>query len=264
MSKVYCIVRTETDVYIPIKAAINPYTGAPAYLKQLPNFFGGTVEEVTYINGRLQTKKRSEHAALCAELSQESRHTINMDEEAILEQMENGILLKTKVYRESKKGVIQENYSFYLLSIPQNPFDDSSQPKAYDLNQISGGQTPEEREMNYIIRVPIVEIINRVIAAAKAEAIAEAETEAIAEAAIHKAEAEATAICRKPNPNRNAIDKFASKILSACSNIQYRTDSHFTDLLNGDSTLKNAWDESETKKAFAILAAVLFLHRPQQ
>ncbi len=233
MSKVYCIVRTETDVYIPIKAERNPYNRRRlAYLRQLPNFFGGTVEKVTN-TGR---QKRSKQAALCAEIFEESRGAINVDESSIAQQMENGILLNTEVE--------QEDYSFYLLSIPQEAF--SFPPNnVWNLREISVGQTPAEREMDYIIQVPITEIINRV------SAVADARTKA-------------DAICHYPNPNPNVIDEFASKILSACSNIQHGYDNYFTDLLNGDSTLKGNWNDSETKKAFAILAAVLFLHHPQQ
>ncbi len=234
MSKVYCIVRTETDVYIPIKAERNPYNRRRlAYLRQLPNFFGGTVEKVTYIDGQLHTEDRPKPAALCAELLEESRGTINMDEEFIDEQMKNGLLFET--------AVNQEDYSFYLLSIPQEVNFRST--NVLDLRAPSGRR--EEREMDYIIQVPITDIIGRVIAAAVTEA-------------------EATDICHDPNSNPNVIDKFASKILSACSNIQHGYDNYFTDLLNGDDALKGAWDDSETKKAFAILAAVLFLHRPQQ
>ncbi len=233
MSKVYCIVRTKDYVYVPIKAERSPYNGHPAYLRQLPNFFGGTVEKVWYINGQRRTKKRSKQAALCAEIFEESRHTINIEEESILRQMENGILLNTEVK--------QENYSFYLLSIP--PEVNFGPTNVLDLSDPS--RPPAEREMDYIIQVPITEIINRV------SAVADARTKA-------------DAICHYPNPNPNVIDEFASKILSACSNIQHGYDNYFTDLLNGDSTLKENWNDSETKKAFAILAAVLFLHHPQQ
>ncbi len=236
MSKVYCIVRTKDYVYVPIKAERSPYNGHPAYLRQLPNFFGGTVEKVWYINGQRRTKKRSKQAALCAEIFEESRHTINIEEESILRQMENGILLNTEVK--------QENYSFYLLSIPPEACS-FPQDNVWNLREISAGQTRAEREMDYIIQVPITEITNRV------SAVADAGTEAVA-------------ICHDPNPNPNVIDEFASKILSACSNIQYGHDNYFTGLLNGDPALKEDWNGSETKKAFAILAAVLFLHRPQQ
>lgn len=258
MSKVYCIVKSGTNVYIPIKAEKNPHNGDTAYLKQLPNFFGGTVKKA----GRRRPADQQLRAqALHKELSEESQDNIGMDAGFILGQMRDGLLLKTKVN--------QEDYWFYLLSIPQGV----NLCPIYVLDK-NPSRPGEQREMDFIIQVPIADIINRI----KAATVAETETDP-AEEAMSKARV----ICLEPDPDPNMIDEFANKILSACSNIlsvhsnilsmhsnilhaSYRNiqkegDRHFTNLINSNSNteLAGEWNESETRKAFAILAAVLLL-----
>lgn len=230
--KVYCIVQFGDSIYVPVKAEENPYNGKEAYLKGLPNFFGGTRDIIEY-DGRRVSKitERSQEKALSDELREESRNHIKVDEAVIATQLtDNNTLLNTQV-----KG---SRYCFYLINIQAGYRSESATEDIWDFSGKS--ENLSKHEMRYVIKVPIADIIK------------DAEMpDALLNSPIDQADKE-------------LIDRFAGNVLSACSRVftkklQTGCDSdYFGKLIQASPYLRNDWNASETRKAFAKLAAVLY------
>lgn len=99
--KVYCIIKDEKYLYIPIKAKLDPHkpTQDPheptlAYLAEYPNFFGGNPKD-----------DETDTQALIREVEEESQRNITFDK--ITEST------MTKLYKNEK------NSTFFILLTPK-------------------------------------------------------------------------------------------------------------------------------------------------
>ena len=233
--KVYCIVQLEDSVYIPIKAEKNPYSGRDAYLKGLPNFFGGTRDIIEYDeSGRVtNTIVRTSAEALSAELREESRNKINVDEADISSQLTDANTLLNAQVEESQ-------YWFCLINIQVHQLGMNASQEIW--NFCFPSRRWSENEMEYVVKVPIADIIK--------DAEAPADLAALLNSPIDQAVKE-------------LIDRFAGKVLSACSTVFTKRrptgcdSDYFGKLIQASPGLCNDWNASETRKAFAKLAAVL-------
>lgn len=236
--KVYCIVQFGDFIYIPVKAEKNPYNGEEAYLKGLPNFFGGTKDEIYYEGQERKEKPRTPAEALSDELREESRNYINVSEPDIAGQITNENMLLNM-------QVAGSQYWFGLISIQTDPIPKKEgepyMPQDYILDFYKEFRDPSENEMKCILKVPITDVIKMGEMQADIDALLNMPLDKIAD---------------------DKIDKFANKVLSACSIVYEgnKSPQYFLGLIQDPQNQKvhDDWNASETRKAFAKLAAVLY------
>lgn len=229
--KVYCIVQYGDFIYVPVKAETNPYNGREAYLKGLPNFFGGTKDEIYYEGQKRKEKTRTAAKALSDELREESQNNINISEADIAGQLTADNMLLNAQVGESQ-------YWFYLINIQAGNLGESATGDIWDFCEESEEQN--ENEMKCVVKVPIAEVIN-------------------ANEEPHNYEDRPDSPINQDN---EVIDRFSNKVLSACS-IVYEGNSspqYFEGLIQDpqNQKVRDDWNTSETRKAFAKLAAVLY------
>ena len=101
--KNYCIIQRNGYYYIPVKAKFDPYgKGKLSYLACLPNFFGGTMENM-----------ESPEAGLIREVAEESQEKIELSDcQFYLKD-----LFSFAMKKMGRNGEILDYYGFYLLTV---------------------------------------------------------------------------------------------------------------------------------------------------
>lgn len=139
----------------------------------------------------------------------------------------------------------ESQYWFFLIGIQADPIPTKEGepyiPQDYILDFYEKSEDPSGNEMKCVLKVPISDVIK-----------------------MEEMQADIDALLNMP-PDKIAddkIDKFANKVLSACS-IVYEGNSspqYFLGLILDPQNQKvhDDWNASETRKAFAKLAAVLY------
>lgn len=135
--KVYCIVKRGNNYYIPVKAALNPYNEAPAYLACLPNFFGGNIE-----------RGECYYLGLAREVKEESQGNVSIDAECL---RASNVQLLYQCQSRGRGGI--DYYRFYLVTMTEGGdyFDDNMIP----LDNQGEDLTNAEKEMSCILKVPV-------------------------------------------------------------------------------------------------------------
>lgn len=217
--KTYCVVSDGVNIYLPVKAKYYPNAAGRsadlAYLREIPNFFGGRVE---------QGDRRSYAAALCREVRQESQEIIELQN--ISTTRDN--TLKTADITVEEDGIsYRTKYFFWLIEAGAGSrigFGPTELKK--ELNDDFEVYEPAYREMESVIKVPIARLT--AIAADITQATG---VNAIAESFLKE--------CGKSYGDENFFVNILNQ--SALSGNAFV------------KKLSKNWDDSETKAAFVEL-----------
>lgn len=136
--KVYCIVKRGNNYYIPVKAALNPYNEAPAYLACLPNFFGGNIE-----------RGECYYLGLAREVKEESQRNVSIDAECL---RASNVQLLYQCQSRGRGGI--DYYRFYLVTMTEGGDYFAENCKVLDTNA-QRYSDPAEREMSCILKIPV-------------------------------------------------------------------------------------------------------------
>lgn len=141
--KVYCIVKRGNNYYIPVKAALNPYNGAPAYLACLPNFFGGNIE-----------RGECYYLGLAREVKEESQGNVSIDAECL---RARNVQLLYQCQSRGRGGI--DYYSFYLVTVTEG--GDYFAEDKYPIDMTVADA--KEKEMSCILKIPVNDLSGKSI-----------------------------------------------------------------------------------------------------
>ncbi|HTQ13898.1 MAG TPA: NUDIX domain-containing protein [Rhizomicrobium sp.] len=103
MTRAYVVFNDSNNLYFPVKAALNPYTGEEAYCGGLPQFFGGKVDA-----------QETNPDAVRREVAEESHLTYLLTAKSLLQVMQSTMAIDEK---EEKF----EDWYFYLTDKWRKP-----------------------------------------------------------------------------------------------------------------------------------------------